>query len=122
MIEDWELTKGKVTERQILMTRTRQTRLFCKCHFACYMLSVTLFTLDAVFTYLLQPLEQRKFILSMHFPFDARQSPIFELLLLLNFFETVVAAGGNGLTESLIISLVSNWTFIIVKKVWLVNL
>lgn len=60
--------------------------------------------------YFLQPELERKFIVEITLPFDAKKSPLFEIISFLLLFLASVILNVSALTEGLLVYMVSNFS------------
>lgn len=78
MLEDWS---KKVVPRVMIENRAR-SRTISKTLIILNNLMCFTYVLKTLLSYIFDPIEERKFLAAVSFPFDGRQSPFYELIFI----------------------------------------
>ena len=101
MLEDWKSEK-EVVERQVMMQNTKLGVYLSNAIAVCYNGLIISYLVLAILSYNAESIYDRQFVMQAAFPREAKKSPIFEILCLVQFTVTFFGANGHAVLEGLL--------------------
>lgn len=110
--EDWR--RLKVSKDQEIMDKyVKYANIFCTFDCILYILAALFYYPETLISYLSKPVEARKLVLDITYPFNCRPSPFFEIVTIIQTVLIFLMISADALSEILLGTLVSNRKFLI---------
>jgi hypothetical protein len=102
ILEDWN-----IENKWVIADNYIRSQLLSKLIILLYNTMNFTYFLRAIISYMVDAIEDRKFLAEVTFPIDGRQSPIYEVILLSQFFTASICFNSHALIEGLLATMVT---------------
>lgn len=102
MLNDWKFERGDA-ERDMILKNTRISIYLSYAIAACYNGLVFSYLAIAVMSYKnSENIDDRQFVMQANFPINAKESPVFETICVVQFITAFFATNGHTIIEGLL--------------------
>lgn len=101
MLQDWK-EKEETVERNVMVANAKLAKRLTNSIALCYNGLVLSYVIIAIVSYNVDSYDNRQFIMQATFPIDAKRSPRFEIICMLQFVVAFFGTNGHVVMEALL--------------------
>lgn len=106
IFEDWKINQ-KETVPDVMVENCMRSQIVSKLVILLYNSMNFTYFLRTIISYIFDTVEDRKFLAQVTFPVDGRQTPMYEIIIFLQFITASICFNSQALVEGLLATLVN---------------
>lgn len=114
MLEDWKDVREPAEERVMIKNR-RIAVYLSNAITVCYNGLIVSYLVISIMSYNAESINDRQFVMQATFPINAKRSPIFEIVCVLQFIVTIFGTNGHAVMEGLLTISACKFNFILIR-------